>query len=414
MKNESKQKQAEIINIGDELLAGHTLNSNATWMSKTLKDIGVKVIKHLVIADEKEAITSALDQVSQHTDYVFITGGLGPTEDDRTKAVITTYFGGELIFSEEIYSDVAAFFARRGRVPSESNKGQAIFPNNARRIVNTKGTASGMIFEKNGIQFYVMPGVPYEMQSMMINTVLPEISSNSAILSKEYQINTFGLPESEIADKIATHIPGIEKTINIGYYPSVRGITIRLSAADEQMVLKTQNKIVQMLGTAVYSLDNKNMEEIVVGLCKEKTLIISLAESCTGGLTASMITDVPGSSKILKQSYVVYSNDAKIKELGVSEDVIKRHGAVSEETVEAMARGLKNKTGADITIGISGIAGPDGAVPGKPVGLVYIAVLFKDKLRIRKVNYDRGRTKNKEYAARAALNEVRLAITETE
>ena len=156
------------------------------------------------------------------------------------------------------------------------------------------------------------------------------------------------------------------------------------------------------------------MEEIVVGLCMEKALLISIAESCTGGLTASMITDVPGSSEIFKKGFIVYSNEAKIKELGVSEEIIAMHGAVSEETVSAMARGLKNKTGADITIGISGIAGPDGAVPGKPVGLVYIAVLYKDKLRIRKVNYDRGRKKNKEYAARAALNEVRLAIMETD
>lgn len=410
MKNHN-QKSAEIINIGDELLAGHTLNSNATWMSSALKNIGIKVLKHLVIADEKEAIISALDQVSPQADYIFVTGGLGPTEDDRTKAVITSYFGGELLFSEEIFAEVLAFFAKRGRVPSESNKGQAVFPNNAKRIVNTKGTASGMIFEREGKKYYIMPGVPYEMQSMMLASILPQFSQRSLNLIEEYQINTFGLPESYIADKITEVIP---QDINVGYYPSVKGITIRLNGKDDGVLKKTQEKIIKILGMAVYSTSNESMEDIVVNLCMHRQFKISVAESCTGGLTASMITDVPGSSEIFKQSYVVYSNEAKIKELGVSEDVIKKHGAVSTETVEAMARGLKIKTGADITIGISGIAGPDGAVPGKEVGLIYIAVLFNDKLRIKKLNYDRGRKKNKEYAARAALNEVRLAILEIE
>jgi nicotinamide-nucleotide amidase len=355
-----------------------------------------------------------LDQVGGDIDYVFITGGLGPTEDDRTKAVITSYFGGNLVFSDEIYHDVEAFFARRGRIPSESNKTQAVFPDNAERIINTMGTASGMIFGKAGTTYFVMPGVPYEMQSMMTLTILPGIAGDGNVLTREYQIHTFGLPESDISDTIDKHLPHIRRDMSVGFYPSIRGITIRLNGQNEKAMEHARNRIAVLLGNAVYSFDGDDMAEIVWHLCVERQLTLSVAESCTGGLTASMITDIPGSSKIFKQGFVVYSNEAKIRELGVEADIIAQHGAVSSETVEAMARGLKDITGADIAIGISGIAGPDGATPDKPVGLVYIAVLYRGKLRIKKVNFDRGRLKNKNYAARAALNEVRLAILETE
>ena len=410
----NNQHLAEIINIGDELLAGHTLNTNAIWMSKELKNIGIKVIKHIVIADEKESIIEALDQVARGTNYIFITGGLGPTEDDRTKAVITSYFGGQLEFSVEAYKWVEEFFTKRGRIPSERNKGQAIIPNNAERIINKMGTASGMIFRKDGKSFFVMPGVPYEMQNMMTESILPELAKYSKVLNTELQVNTFGLPESEIADRIMDVMPDIEQEMSIGYYPSVKGITIRLSGSDKLKVEKAQMKIQKLLGDSVYSLLNKSIAEIVVNICKNKGLIITVAESCTGGSIADMITNVPGSSTVFKEGFIVYSNEAKIRSLRVEPYILDKYGAVSEETVEAMAKGLKNKTGADIAIGVSGIAGPDGATPGKPVGLVYLAVAYRERIYIQKINLDRGRIKNKEYAARAALNRVRLALIDDE
>ncbi len=413
MKN-NNQHLAEIINIGDELLAGHTVNTNATWMSKELKNIGIKVIRHIVIADDKESIIEALDQVAKGTNYIFITGGLGPTEDDRTKSVITSYFGGNLEFSEEAYKWVEEFFAKRGRVLSERNKGQALIPNNAERIINKMGTASGMIFRKNEKTFFVMPGVPYEMHNMMKESILPELAKYSKVITSELQINTFGLPESEIADRIMDVMPDIERDLSIGYYPSVKGITIRLGASDKFKVKKAQEKIQDLLGNSVYSLEGESIAEIVVNLCKEKNLIISVAESCTGGSIADMITNVSGSSAVFKESYIVYSNEAKTKLLGVDPQILKEQGAVSIETVEAMVKGLKNKTGADIAIGVSGIAGPDGASPGKPLGLVYLAVAYKERIHIQKINFDRGRIKNKEYAARAALNRVRLALIDDE
>ncbi len=404
------QNTAEIINIGDELLAGHTVNSNAAWISCELKKIGISVIRHTVIADEKNAIVSALDSIEEATDLVFLTGGLGPTEDDRTKAVITSYFGGELEFSEDIYKDVLEFFRKRGRVPTERNRDQAVFPTNAERIVNKRGTASGMIFERSGTKYFVMPGVPYEMQAMMSDTILPSLSDHTERTDTELQINTFGLPESEIADRIDKHLYDIGQRVAIGYYPSVKGITIRLNGEDINFLEKVQRKIVHLLGEAVYSINGEAMETLLVRQCREKGIVLSVAESCTGGSLSNLITDVPGSSLVFKEGYVVYSNEAKIRELKVEPDIISCHGAVSQETVEAMAWGLRNKTGADVTVGISGIAGPDGATPGKPVGLVYVAVLYGDNITVRKINFDRGRKKNKEFAARTALNLIRLAI----
>ncbi|MCK5817170.1 MAG: nicotinamide-nucleotide amidohydrolase family protein, partial [Candidatus Marinimicrobia bacterium] len=328
--------------------------------------------------------------------------------------VITSYFGGNLEFSEEAYKWVEEFFAKRGRVLSERNKGQALIPNNAERIINKMGTASGMIFRKNEKTFFVMPGVPYEMQNMMKESILPELAKYSKIITSELQINTFGLPESEIADRIMDVMPDIERDLSIGYYPSVRGITVRLGGNDKFKVKKAQEKIQDLLGNSVYSLKGESIAEIVVNLCKEKKMIVSVAESCTGGSIADMITNVPGSSAVFKEGYIVYSNEAKTKLLGVDPQILKEQGAVSIETVEAMVKGLKNKTGADIVIGVSGIAGPDGASPGKPLGLVYLAVAYKERIHIQKINFDRGRIKNKEYAARAALNRVRLALIDDE
>ena len=408
------QYKAEIINIGDELLEGHTLNSNATWMSNELRKIGVRVTKHLVIADEKQAIVNALDQVEPKTDLVFITGGLGPTEDDRTKAVLTSYFNGELVFSEEAYQDIVDLFQKRGRVPSMRNRNQAMIPNNASRICNTVGTASGMIFLKNNSRYYVMPGVPNEMQQMMTLSIIPEIARETQVTIRELQINAFGLAESDIADSIEKIIPNIEHEISIGYYPSIKGITLRLHGSDLEKLHRIKTKIISLLGNAVYSEDGETLQKIVVEMCKKRALTISTAESCTGGLISNMITDIPSSSEVFKEGFVVYSNDAKITRLGVDAAIIAEFGAVSPQTVEAMAKGVLQKTKADIAVAVSGIAGPGGATPEKPIGLVYIAVAYNDQMYIQDIHFNRGREMNKAYAAHAALNGVRLAMINDE
>ncbi|MFA6618243.1 MAG: CinA family nicotinamide mononucleotide deamidase-related protein [Candidatus Neomarinimicrobiota bacterium] len=407
-----KQKTALIINIGDELLAGHTLNTNACWMSSELRKIGVYVTKHLVIADEEEAIVSVLDQLDNSVNYIFITGGLGPTDDDKTKAIITEYFGGELVFSEEVFADLILFFKKRSKIPSESNREQAFIPNNAERIMNYKGTASGMIFSKDNKKYYVMPGIPYEMKSMMKESILPALAKNASPTEFCYEVNVFGLPESYIADQIKKNFPKELTQVKIAYYPSLEGITIRLNSCVEENTKDLQLKISHLLGKAVFSHSGESLESIFVNLCIAKKLTVSCAESCTGGRMADMITSVPGSSQILNESYITYSNEAKQRLLGVPESILQAYGAVSEETVTAMLKGLFNKTNADLCIAASGIAGPGGGTVDKPVGLVYIGVKYYHKIIIQKIVYDRGRKNNKEYAARAALNIARLLISE--
>ncbi|MCK4813411.1 MAG: CinA family nicotinamide mononucleotide deamidase-related protein [Candidatus Marinimicrobia bacterium] len=403
---------AEIINIGDELLAGHTLNSNASWMSAKLRGIAIPVTRHTVVPDEKNAIIHTLNAVLESSTHIFITGGLGPTGDDRTKAIITEYFGGKLVFMQNIYDEINAFFQSQGRIPSPNNKEQAWQPDNAELISNTRGTAHGMIFHKAKQIFYVMPGVPFEMQAMMTDVILPRLADISDSKDIEMQINTFGVPESEIADVIAKHFPEVEKEIILGYYPSVRGITIRLRGKKRRVIEEYHTKIATLLGTAVFSLQGESLAFCIVDMCRKRNLNLATAESCTGGLIASNITDIPGASHMFKQGYIVYSNEAKTNLLGVTPSLIENHGAVSRETVEAMARGAQTSAGTDIAVAVSGIAGPDGGTAEKPVGTVWIALIYKNKLYTQKLSRNRGRRKNKEYAANSALNMIRLILQE--
>ncbi len=401
---------AEIINIGDELLAGHTVNGNAAWISRKLRSAGIPVTRHLVIPDEKAAIVRALGNVHKETKYVFITGGLGPTGDDRTKAVITSWFGDRLVFMPEVYEKIRDFFRARGRTPSPANREQAWQPEHAELIPNARGTASGMIFRKAGKHYYVMPGVPCEMQTMMSEYILPRLQKTTGIRDLELQINTFGIPESELSDKILKHYPAIEKDIILGFYPSLRGITLRLRGAEKGPVRDYHEKLKELLGDAVYSLNGESLASCVVRMCREKKISLASAESCTGGLIGDMITDIPGASDIYKQGYIVYSNEAKIQLLGVDPGLIKKYGAVSRECVKAMAEGLRKVSSCDIAVTVSGIAGPSGGSSEKPVGTVWTAVSYKKRIIADKLSFDRGRRNNKEFSANSALNAVRLAM----
>jgi nicotinamide-nucleotide amidase len=409
-----KYISAEIINIGDELLAGHTLNTNACSMSSGLRAKGIPVTRHTVVPDEKNAIRHALDHLLDSTTHVFITGGLGPTGDDRTKSVVTEYFGGKLVFRQDVFDEIEAMFRERGRIMSPGNREQALLPDNAGLIPNAKGTAKGMIFQKAGRSYYILPGVPYEMLDMLQQSILPRLAGLPHINTYELQINTFGLPESEIADKIAEHFPDIASRLDLGFYPSVRGITIRLKGPDADLLEQYRSGICTLLGNAVYSLNGETLPALIVRICLERHLTLVTAESCTGGLIADMITNIPGASGMFLQGYIVYSNASKTDVLGVDPAIIERCGAVSRETVEAMAAGAQKRSHSDISVAVSGIAGPDGGTPDKPVGTVWISVSRNGVYHSEKLTFNRGRLKNKEYAAYAALNRVRLLLQDTQ
>lgn len=405
-----KSYSAEIVNIGDELLAGHTLNSNAYYISAELKTIGIPVLRHSVIPDTRTAIVHTLDHLLENTSHVFITGGLGPTGDDRTKAVLTDYFGGKLVYMPEIYAEIEARFRARGRVSSPGNREQAYEPDNALLIPNRLGTAKGLVFRRGKRSFYVMPGVPYEMESMMQESILPMLDKETGVVDAEFQINTFGIPESELSDRINARFPGIEDAIVLGYYPSVNGITLRLRGTDATGVKAYRDGIVALLPEAVYSCTGEPVAAQVLRLCRETELQIVTAESCTGGLIADMITDISGSSAVFNHGYVVYTNAAKCKLLGVTESLLREHGAVSEAVVTAMARGAIRVSGCGLAIAASGIAGPGGGSPEKPVGTVWIAAATKSNLITQRINFDRGRRHNKLYAANAALHLARRLL----
>ncbi|MDD3715754.1 MAG: CinA family nicotinamide mononucleotide deamidase-related protein [Candidatus Marinimicrobia bacterium] len=401
---------AEIVNIGDELLAGHTLNSNASYISAELKAIGIPVLRHSVIPDERNAIVNTMDNLLETTSHVFITGGLGPTGDDRTKAVLSDYFGGKLVFMPEIYAEIEARFRARGRIPSPGNREQAFEPDNALLIPNRLGTAKGLLFRRGKRSFYVMPGVPYEMESMMQESVLPMLGKETGVIDAEYQINTFGIPESELSDRINARFPGIEDAIVLGYYPSVNGITLRLRGTNAAGVKDYRDGIVALFPDAVYSCTGEPVAAQLIGLCREAELQIVTAESCSGGLISDMITDIPGSSKVFNRGYIVYSNAAKNELLGISETLLQEHGAVSEACVTAMARGAIRVSGCGLALAASGIAGPGGGSPEKPVGTVWIAAATKSNLITQRINFDRGRRPNKLYAANAALHLARRLL----
>lgn len=269
-----------------------------------------------------------------------------------------------------------------------------------------------MIFSKDGKKYYVLPGVPCEMKNMMSETILPELAKISSPTEFCYEVNVFGLPESDIAEQINNNFTKELTKVKIGYYPSLRCITIRLNAFVRENAKDLQLKISHLLGKTVFSHSGESLESVLLNLCIAKGLKLSCAESCTGGRMADMITSVPGSSQILNESYITYSNEAKQRLLGVPESIWQEYGAVSEETVTAMLKGLFDKTKADICLASSGIAGPGGGTAEKPVGLVYVGVKYQHKIKIQKIVYDRGRKNNKEYAARAALNIARLMISE--
>lgn len=407
MKNNSVQ--AEIINIGDEILAGHTLNSNAQWMSHALAGLSIPVVRHTVVADRPEDIRDALDQLRRATSHVFITGGLGPTEDDRTKAVLCDYFDDELEFHPEIWEELKTLFKKRGIVLADINKDQAILPVRARIIPNPVGSARGMVFTKNNILFYVMPGVPSEMKGIMSQYILPELDKLNRDRLYEYELHTLGMPESQIAQLIQDSCPQ-DHSIQLGYYPSYYGVTVRMKHSDIEILKNFRTAVRTCLGKAITYEGAQSLEEYILQIMKDGKKTLALAESCTGGLIGNMLTDIPGASQVLMQGFIVYSNQAKMQQLAVAKQVLDQHGAVSEETVIAMAQNACRIAGTDYALAVSGIAGPGGGTEEKPVGTVWLAVSDGRETVTRKLTRNMGRIRNKDIAAHQGLHLLREFI----
>ena len=408
---------AEIISIGDELLYGQTLDTNAHWISHKLDEYNIKVFQRTTIGDDADQILNAFATAAERVDIVLITGGLGPTKDDLTKSLLAEYFGVGMVRHEEVLRDITLLFAKASREVTALNAQQADLPANCQKITNPVGTAPGMWFYENNTVFVAMPGVPYEMKSIMTQGILPKLHE---IFSKgvlhHHIIKTIGITESSLSDLIEDWEVNLPNHIKLAYLPTKGQVKLRMTGSGDNLnTLKQEIDALKMaimpkIAKYVYGFGTDSLEGVIGQLLNNNNLTLATAESCTGGYLAHMITSVPGSSRYFKGSVIAYSNEVKITQLGVSTEDLKQQGAVSEEVAKAMAEGVRKELNADIAIATTGIAGPDGGTAEKPVGTVWIAYSDKHKTLAKKFNFSRDRTFIVHWSALAALNMIRLNV----
>ncbi len=408
---------ASIINIGDELLIGQVINTNASWLGEQLNLIGVIIKQVLVIPDDETAILKALKQTEEDSDIILITGGLGPTNDDITKEALCKFFDSKLIFHQASYDNVVRLFRSRGRKVLDVNKKQAEIPESCKPIYNANGTAPGMWFEKDDKIFISMPGVPFELKPMMQDYILNELRkrfSNQVIIHKT--ILTQGIGESALAKILSEWEDNLPINIKLAYLPQPGIVRLRLSCiGKEKSQLQQQlydeiDKLNNIISDLIYGYDNDKLEEIIGKLLLKNNSTLSTAESCTGGNIAQLITSIPGSSKYFTGSVVAYSNEVKIKMLGVLEKTLIDYGAVSEQCVLEMSEGIKSRFKTDYSIAVSGIAGPDGGTSQKAVGTIWIAISGPSQKITKKYIFGAKRERNIRIASVTALNMLRKLL----
>lgn len=410
--------KAEIITIGDELLIGQTVDTNSAWMGQQLNAIGIRVNRITSISDERQEIIDSVDTALSRADLVLITGGLGPTNDDITKQTLTDYFGTSLQMRDDIREDIEAFFRSRGREALQVNTDQALLPKDARIVRNYKGTASGMWFERDGKAVISMPGVPYEMKHLMETGFLPMIATHFKTMPVYHQtILTTGQGESHVAKRIEEWENALSQTpVKLAYLPSIGLVKLRLSAfGEDQEALKSlveekAAELEDLLADIAFGRNTDTLQDIVGRELLRRGEKLATAESCSGGYIAHLLTSVAGCSAYYEGSLVTYSYQSKSDNLGVPMQLIKDKGAVSGEVVEAMAKGLFERFDVDYAIAVSGIAGPDGGTPDKPVGTVWMAVVSKTESSVVCHHFGRGRKGNIQMTAITALNTLRKML----
>lgn len=408
---------AELLTIGDELLYGQILDTNSQWMSVALSDVGIKVVRKTTVGDLVPEILAAFEEAEARVDILLITGGLGPTNDDLTKDCLARYFDCGMAINEEALEEVTAFFKSRGRELTEVNRQQAALPVCCQKITNALGTAPGMWFERKGKVFMSMPGVPHEMKRMMTELVIPKLlqTFQTPVIHHKV-IRTIGIGESFLAEKIRDWEDNLPKHVKLAYLPSLGEVRLRLtsmgSSLDElrQEAEVLTEKLRDRVGQFIYGYGEEPIEVVVGRMLESHGYTLAVAESCTGGYLSHMITSVPGSSAYFWGSMIPYAYDIKMRELGVRPETLERFGAVSEETIIEMANLVRARFNTSIGVATSGIAGPGGATPEKPVGTVWIAYSDKRKTVARKLQLSTDRALNIRMASVAVLNLIRLNV----
>lgn len=409
--------KAEIITIGDEILIGQIVDTNSAWMGQNLNQAGIEVFQITSVHDDRGHILKALAEAEKNADLVLITGGLGPTKDDITKNVLCEYFHTELIFHPEVFEHVRSLLTARNVAVNQYNRDQALLPAACTVLHNSAGTAPGMWFERNDTIFVSMPGVPFEMEAIMTEQVLPRLKEHGIGTSIVHKtVLTIGLPESMLAEKIAAWESALPSFIKLAYLPSPLMVRLRLSGyGDNQPMLEAEiekqvNKLLTLIPENVFGFDNDNLALVIGRLLVSAGKTLAVAESCTGGFIAHSITSNPGSSAYFKGGVVAYSNEIKNRLLMVPEELLEQFGAVSQQVAEAMARGARQVLDADYSIATTGIAGPDGGSDEKPVGTVWVAVAGPSGVKSEKYIFRHNRERNIIRSSQTALNMMRMLI----
>lgn len=408
--------KVELINIGDELLIGQTVNTNASWLGSFFAEKGIRLFKTTVITDEKDDILNQLDLSINRSDVIIITGGLGPTKDDITKKTLAEYFDSPMIMNEEMLEKNKQYFSRTNRPMLQVNIDQALVPECCTVLINQNGTAPGMMFKKGTTLIFSLPGVPYEMKSLIQEAVFPEILKNFEITDIYHEsVMTTGRGESFLAEKIKDWEDQLrEDDLSLAYLPSPGIVRLRVTSykgsKDAAKVKSYIDRLIEILGDDYYGREGETLSSVVGKLLASSGKTLATVESCSSGSLASEIVKTPGASKYYEGSLITYSYAMKTKLADVDPKIYEVHGAVSQECVEAMALGGQKKLNVDYCLATSGIAGPDGGTPEKPVGTVWIALAYPGGVISKLFHFPGNRDRNIHMSVLAALNMLRLHL----
>lgn len=406
-----------ILSVGTELLFGQITNTNTVYLSQQMNMLGFDVMYHYTVGDNPERVAEMIELAFKDCDMVLTTGGLGPTQDDLTKEVACKVMGDELVMMDDVLDEIIAYMKtlRHGEI-TENNRKQAVLPSRAEVFHNDAGTAPGFALEKDGKYIICMPGPPREMTRMFEMSVLPFLQRMSEDVIYYKMIRTFGIGESKL-ETVLLDLINEQTDPTLATYAKEGEACLRIASKRKtkeeakEAVDKMLSRVREIIGDYIYSCDDEELVQVVCRKLMEKELTISSAESCTGGMFAAALTEVPGISKSFQRGLVTYSNEAKMDELSVSIDTLEKYGAVSEETAIEMAEGLKRVSGSDICISVTGIAGPGGGTREKPVGLVYIGFIYGDKKLCKKVQMRNVNRKwNRHYALLSMLDIINKNI----
>ena len=406
--------KATVITIGDEILIGQIIDTNSAWIGQQFSTLGVKIFEIISCGDDAAQITGAVDRARANSQIVLMTGGLGPTKDDITKKTLVEYFNSELVLNEEVWEKMKQIFAKRGAQVLEINRSQAMIPKDCTMLPNMRGTAQGMWFERDGVVFISMPGVPHEMKHLMETQVIPRLQQKFSFPKIVHStIMTAGAGESMIANMLTAFEEELPVNIKLAYLPDLGTVKLRLTAAGEGDALTAEvnaqkEKMKALLGNYFYCEGEEKLESVIGKMLLQKEATVSCAESCTGGYISHLFTSISGSSKYFEGGVISYSYDVKEKMLGVKRNTLLTYGAVSEECVREMLQGLLHVSGTTYGIAVSGIAGPEGGTDDKPVGTVWIAVGSKERIVSKKFQFFPSRMENIRVFSNAALNLLRL------